>query len=169
MSRARDFSGRRTVRRRRASLKTGRQRVGRGSFVAAGFLGSILAGVALYFLPAIQVALRDTGQANTSLGGNPLTAAAFDPIAGTSGGDAMSLYPIYDRLINFDAKTLALGLDRQIGSPEGAPAGRPMLDLRERERARQQVPERQIADTVAGCGLVVPQKCGRGVPTEQEC
>jgi LCP family protein required for cell wall assembly len=27
--------------------------------------------VVLYFLPAIQVALRDTGQANTSLGGNP--------------------------------------------------------------------------------------------------
>jgi LCP family protein required for cell wall assembly len=71
LSRARDFSGRRTVRRRRASLKTGPQRVARGSFVAAGFLGSILAGVALYFLPAIQVALRDTGQANTSLGGNP--------------------------------------------------------------------------------------------------
>ncbi len=39
--------------------------------VAAGFLVSILAGVVLYFLPAIQVALRDTGQANTSLGGDP--------------------------------------------------------------------------------------------------
>jgi LCP family protein required for cell wall assembly len=57
------------VRRRRASLRTGRQRVTQGSFVAAGFLVSIVAGVALYFLPAIQVALRDTGQVNTSLGG----------------------------------------------------------------------------------------------------
>jgi polyisoprenyl-teichoic acid--peptidoglycan teichoic acid transferase len=59
------------VRRRRASLTTGRQRIARGSFVAAGFLVSILTGVVLYFLPAIQVALRDTGQANTALGGNP--------------------------------------------------------------------------------------------------
>jgi LCP family protein required for cell wall assembly len=40
-------------------------------FVVAGFAVSILVGVVLYFLPAIQVALRDTGQANTSLGGNP--------------------------------------------------------------------------------------------------
>ena len=63
--------GRRPVRRRRASQKTGRQRVARGSLIAAGFLVSILTGVVLYFLPAIQVALRDTGQANTSLGGNP--------------------------------------------------------------------------------------------------
>jgi LCP family protein required for cell wall assembly len=39
--------------------------------IVAGFLVSILTGVVLYFLPAIQVALRDTGQANTSLGGNP--------------------------------------------------------------------------------------------------
>jgi len=39
--------------------------------IVAGFAVSILAGVVLYFLPAIQVALRDTGQANTSLGGNP--------------------------------------------------------------------------------------------------
>ena len=70
MSRSYDLSGRRSVgRRRRASLKTGRQRVTRGSFVAAGFLVSILAGVVLYFLPALQVALRDTGQVNTSLGG----------------------------------------------------------------------------------------------------
>ncbi len=70
MSRTYDLSGRRTVRRRRASRKTGRQRFTRGTFVAAGFLVSILAGVALYFLPALQVALRDTGQVNTSLGGN---------------------------------------------------------------------------------------------------
>lgn len=69
MSRTYDLSGRRTVR-RRASRKTGRQRFTRGTFVAAGFLVSILAGVALYFLPALQVALRDTGQVNTSLGGN---------------------------------------------------------------------------------------------------
>ncbi len=71
MPRSRDFIGRPPARRRRASLKTGRQRVARGSLVAAGFLVSILTGVVLYFLPAIQVALRDTGQANTSLGGNP--------------------------------------------------------------------------------------------------
>jgi polyisoprenyl-teichoic acid--peptidoglycan teichoic acid transferase len=70
LSRTYDLSGRRTVRRRRASRKTGRQRFTRGTFVAAGFLVSILAGVALYFLPALQVALRDTGQLNTSLGGN---------------------------------------------------------------------------------------------------
>ncbi len=69
MPRSYDLSGRRIVRRRRASLRTGRQRVTSGSFVAAGFLVSIVAGVALYFLPAIQVALRDTGQVNTSLGG----------------------------------------------------------------------------------------------------
>jgi len=69
LSRSYDLSGRHRVRRRRASLKTGRQRAGRGSLVAAGFLISILAGVVLYFLPAIQVALRDTGQVNTSLGG----------------------------------------------------------------------------------------------------
>jgi LCP family protein required for cell wall assembly len=58
------------VRRRRASLKTGRQRVFRGSLVASGFLVSILAGVLFYFLPAITVALHDTGQTNTSLGGD---------------------------------------------------------------------------------------------------
>jgi LCP family protein required for cell wall assembly len=63
--------GRRSQRRRRASLKTGRRRAARGGLVVAGFAVSILTGVILYFLPAIQVALRDTGQANTSLGGNP--------------------------------------------------------------------------------------------------
>ena len=70
MSRSYDLSGRRTVRRRRASLRSGRQRAARGSFVVAGFLVSIITGVLLYFLPAIQVALRDTGQVNTSLGGS---------------------------------------------------------------------------------------------------
>lgn len=39
--------------------------------------------------------------------GVTLAPTTFDPIAGTSGGDAMSLYPIYDRLINFDPETLA--------------------------------------------------------------
>ena len=70
MSRSYELSGRRPGRRRRASVRTGRQRSAKGSFIAAGFLVSILAGVLLYFLPAIQVALRDTGQANTSLGGS---------------------------------------------------------------------------------------------------
>jgi LCP family protein required for cell wall assembly len=63
--------GGRPARRRRASLQTGRQRMTRGSLIAAGFIVSILAGVISYFLPAIEVALHDTGQANTSLGGNP--------------------------------------------------------------------------------------------------
>ena len=58
------------MRRRRASLRSGHQRAARGSFVVAGFLVSIITGVLLYFLPAIQVALRDTGQVNTSLGGS---------------------------------------------------------------------------------------------------
>lgn len=39
--------------------------------------------------------------------GSPLAPTTFDPVAGTSGGDAMSLYPMYDRLINFEPKTLA--------------------------------------------------------------
>jgi len=69
LSRSYDLSGRRTVQRRRASLKTRPQRAVRASFIAAGFLVSIVAGIAFYFLPAIQVALRDTGQVNTSLGG----------------------------------------------------------------------------------------------------
>jgi len=65
------------VRRRRASLRSGRHRMARGSLVAAGFVVSIIAGVVLYFLPAIQVALRDTGQVNTSLGGT----AQLRPVA----------------------------------------------------------------------------------------
>lgn len=39
--------------------------------IVVGFAVSILTGVVLYFLPAIQIALRDTGQANTALGSNP--------------------------------------------------------------------------------------------------
>jgi peptide/nickel transport system permease protein/peptide/nickel transport system substrate-binding protein len=39
--------------------------------------------------------------------GVTLAPTTFDPIAGASGGDAMSLYPIYDRLINFDPETMA--------------------------------------------------------------
>jgi LCP family protein required for cell wall assembly len=50
-------------------MRSGRQRAARRTLVAAGFVVSIVAGVVLYFLPAIQVALRDTGQVNTSLGG----------------------------------------------------------------------------------------------------
>lgn len=38
---------------------------------------------------------------------DPLAPTTLDPVAGSSGGDAMSLYPIYDRLIDFDPKTLA--------------------------------------------------------------
>ena len=38
---------------------------------------------------------------------DPLPASSLDPVAGSSGGDAMSLYPLYDRLINFDPSTLA--------------------------------------------------------------
>jgi LCP family protein required for cell wall assembly len=77
LSRSYDLSGRRPARRRRASLKTGRQRAARGSFVCAGFLVSILTGVVLYFLPAIQVALHDTGQVNTALGGS----AQLEPVS----------------------------------------------------------------------------------------
>ena len=63
--------GGRPARRRRASLRPGRRRFNRGSLIAAGLILSILGGVVSYFLPAVEVALRDTGQANTSLGGNP--------------------------------------------------------------------------------------------------
>jgi LCP family protein required for cell wall assembly len=63
--------GGRPSRRRRASLKSSRQRAARRSLIAAGVLVSILTGVVVYFLPALEVALHDTGQANTSLGGNP--------------------------------------------------------------------------------------------------
>jgi len=71
LSRSRNFDVRGTPRRRRASLRTGRRRVAGRALVVTGFAVSILTGVLLYFLPAIQVALRDTGQANTSLGGDP--------------------------------------------------------------------------------------------------
>ncbi|MDF6046122.1 ABC transporter substrate-binding protein [Streptomyces sp. JH14] len=37
---------------------------------------------------------------------DPLVPSSLDPIASFGGGDHMSLYPIYDRLVNFDAKTL---------------------------------------------------------------
>jgi Bacterial extracellular solute-binding proteins, family 5 Middle len=37
---------------------------------------------------------------------DPLAPSSLDPIAGSSGGDQMSLYPIFDRLVNFDPKTL---------------------------------------------------------------
>ena len=37
---------------------------------------------------------------------HPLAPFSLDPIAGTGGGDQMSLYPIYDRLVNFDPETL---------------------------------------------------------------
>jgi len=40
------------------------------ALVVTGFAVSILTGVLLYFLPAIQVALGDTGRTNTSLGGS---------------------------------------------------------------------------------------------------
>lgn len=53
-----------------------------------------------------------TGSAATPKAGGDLTVAdplpptSLDPILGTSGGDQMALYPIYDRLINFNPKTL---------------------------------------------------------------
>ncbi len=53
-----------------------------------------------------------TGAATTPRAGGELTVAdplpptSLDPILGTSGGDQMSLYPIYDRLINFNPSTL---------------------------------------------------------------
>ncbi len=37
---------------------------------------------------------------------NPLVPSSLDPIASFGGGDHMSLYPIYDRLVNFDPETL---------------------------------------------------------------
>ena len=37
---------------------------------------------------------------------DPLAPSSLDPVAGSSGGDQMSLYPIFDRLVNFDPKTL---------------------------------------------------------------
>ena len=37
---------------------------------------------------------------------SPLAPSSLDPIAGSSGGDQMSLYPIFDRLVNFDPDTL---------------------------------------------------------------
>ena len=37
---------------------------------------------------------------------HPLAPSSLDPIAGSSGGDQMSLYPIFDRLVNFDPATL---------------------------------------------------------------
>ena len=71
MPRSRDFRARAAPRRRRASRQNGRRRVAGRALIVVGFALSILTGVVLYFLPAIQVALRDTGQANTSLGGDP--------------------------------------------------------------------------------------------------
>jgi peptide/nickel transport system substrate-binding protein len=53
-----------------------------------------------------------TGSAGTPKAGGELTVAdplpptSLDPILGTSGGDQMALYTIYDRLINFNAATL---------------------------------------------------------------
>ncbi|MBV9604099.1 MAG: hypothetical protein JO027_03270 [Solirubrobacterales bacterium] len=37
---------------------------------------------------------------------DPLPPTSLDPILGTSGGDQMALYPIYDRLIDFNPRTL---------------------------------------------------------------
>ena len=38
--------------------------------------------------------------------GNPLTPSNLDPISGGSGGDHQSLYPMFDRLVNFEPETL---------------------------------------------------------------
>ena len=36
----------------------------------------------------------------------PVEPSSLDPITGVSGGDHMSLYPLYDRLLNFEPETL---------------------------------------------------------------
>src|SRR4029077_16328065 len=71
-------------------MKTGRQRALRRSLVAAGFLVSIVAGVVLYFLPVIQVALRDTGQVNTALGGT----AELRPVSASQNLSAKSPFTL---------------------------------------------------------------------------
>jgi LCP family protein required for cell wall assembly len=71
-------------------MRQSRHRVARGSLVAAGFLVSIVAGVVLYFLPAIQVALRDTGQVNTTLGGT----AQLRPVAASQTLSAKSPFTL---------------------------------------------------------------------------
>jgi len=37
---------------------------------------------------------------------HPTDSSSLDPISGNSGNDHMSLYPMYDRLLNFDPETL---------------------------------------------------------------
>jgi LCP family protein required for cell wall assembly len=78
------------VRRRRASMRSGRHRAARASLVAAGFVVSIVAGVVLYFLPVIQVALRDTGQVNTALGGT----AELRPVSASQNLSAKSPFTL---------------------------------------------------------------------------
>ncbi|MBV8302165.1 MAG: LCP family protein, partial [Candidatus Dormibacteraeota bacterium] len=69
---------RRTVR-RRASRGARARHARRRGLTAAGFGVSVLAGIVFYFLPLIGVALHDTGQQNTALGGAP----QLTPVAAT--------------------------------------------------------------------------------------
>jgi peptide/nickel transport system substrate-binding protein len=75
--------------------------------------GLLLAGCASGSKSSTKTSAPETtGAAATPKAGGELTVAdplpptSLDPILGTSGGDQMALYPIYDRLINFNPKTL---------------------------------------------------------------
>ncbi len=82
--------------------------------IVAGFAVSILVGVVLYFLPAIQVALRDTGQANTSLGGNPQLkpVSASESLSATSPFTLLLLGSDSDSKFNGDYLTQSMILTR---------------------------------------------------------
>jgi ABC-type transport system substrate-binding protein len=81
--------------------------VSAGVLVAAGLLLAACSGT------AASDSSGPAGPAGAPKAGGQLTVAdplppsSLDPIAGSSGGDAMSLYPLYDRLVNFDPATLA--------------------------------------------------------------
>lgn len=75
-------------------------------------LGLVLAAGVVLAASALAASATATGTRTAKSGGqitvaDPLAPTTLDPISGASGGDYMSLYPIYDRLVNFDPKTLA--------------------------------------------------------------
>lgn len=87
--------------------------------IRGGLVRKNLAGVVLAMSLAMT-ACGGSGDDKTSSGSSstpkaggeitvasPLAPSSLDPIAGSSGGDQMSLYPIFDRLVNFDPETLA--------------------------------------------------------------